>query len=272
MELARIGPTITQNWTADSFAPWYDGQAGAYSSFLGKVIYHQFGDSLPNRGVIVADNPEYVEQERLMDLFGGAAERINEIRKGRTWVYAWDWSSQDPVNPVAYPDIDGFVQCPAPSTIFESYTGTNFMNLWAGPAMLMTGFKNVFKPYEPLPDPADDFYMRGMNSSLIASNDRFPGRLLALRHPDVQWGTPAFDPITYVNSRGGGIVSGYTDYNASQGLSYVNASDIFDYFESHYGDYGVEHSGVTSELTEDSVVQAVADHYGFNPETGLDLV
>lgn len=233
-------------------------------------------------GVTTA-NAEYIEQERLKSVFSEAKSRIESVRAGRTWVLAWDWV--DPTGPTQSHSFDGFVQCQAPRVSSLPFLGTDFLNIWCGDALLdVSGTRFTVDAYEPGSAPDEDPWFAGMYRRVVGTHGSFRGHRTALFHPGVSW-SGSYE--RFIDAGGSDGDWFYVDravpasrlelisspsIDSERAIQYGRIGGLFDYFESELGDYGVSHSGDTSDMTADSLVELIADHYGFDPETGRDIV
>lgn len=234
--------------------------------------------------VVNSRNSSYYEYHRLLPEIQEAKSRIEGVRKNRTWVGVWDWVADgSPLWSVFGP---GFLQFPSPNSEPGSFFGTDFLNVWLGGAVFGQGSSlNEFSYYSPPPNPEGDGLIAIPYSRLKSTYESFRGYKSKLFHRYGDWS----DAYTVKPSDQADFDrwnSGFYDIPAN-GVKYVRRDPVgasveaqndegngetFDYFQSVLSEQGVTHDGSTNSVTSDYLVKLIADHYGFDPETGEDLV
>jgi hypothetical protein len=257
--------TFSQTWSNAYYDQRFSSTIMTFdnSTFPPTPVY--FGDG-PYTSV--TRNTDYEEHARLLDVFGQVKERIEELQPGRTWVQVSDWNA----NSASFANgwmSDGFLQFAAPSD-FETdpYFGTDFLNIWAGHAAYNHfGSTFFFGHYTPLdPIEADNFY-GAPKSRLIDAYDKFRRHRTLVYHTDQAW--PAPDVTPDPESAHGFVL--YDPHEITHPIGQAGAKDFMNLLAEDMAEYEFSHPGGTSLLTVDYLVNLIAEHYHFDPDTGADL-
>lgn len=229
----------------------------------------------------VIPNEDYLAQVRLEAAFAEAKGRIEAVRPNRTWVqintfHEEDYSGDDPDKVV-----DRYAHISSPNA-FRHYFGTNFLHVFIGfPALGLLDSDGDGNPgwdytYVGDPDwlvPPDDPTFGDSLFRVTESFDRFAGYAAHLYGYEHDWEEPPDSTTEFPDEVGDPIVpfvgSGAAAL-ANLQLQATNGNAYLEATATELADYGFQYRG-TTEPTADDIVNLIADHFGFDPDTGRDL-
>lgn len=255
----------------------------------------------------VADPVEYhyVPNQNLTDYqsfqtkLDAVKSQLEAIRSGRTWVHIADWftwagvTDSDPAfqdcSEVGDPndfdfryiaDQPSYLHLRSPlSSDTQPYLGVDFLHIYAGHWARDNGFAREFTTVDVTPVTETDAYLSD-KANIVANAQKF--RRFALRcygytqtwdqYPLAEHGDDFASP------GGSGTFNDFINqtnaFNSddpvnSNGVLSDTCSDLASALSDSSAD--VQYAGLWDDVSADEIVQAIADHFGFDPSTGKDL-
>ncbi len=243
-------------------------------------------------------NPGRTEHLRLAPIFAAAKAAIEAIRPDRTWVEVVDWNEEFNVRTDHYFGVDspftttwvslldglfeegtstgaGFITSPA---FTGGYLGTDFFSIYCGDAFIQDRYMNdEIHPVDPqfliggsaAPTnlPANPYWAASY-PQLKAQIDKFYGYSSRLYHPPFGYHAwlqkdflpdPPDDESNITNATLDVWTKTAENFDAAASIALVDKIDI-------------THPGQSTLIVNSAdVVNLVAAHFGFNPQTGKDL-
>lgn len=201
------------------------------------------------------------EYQRVLAAFTEAKSTIAKLRPGKTWVEVVDFVE----NLSSFPFDDGLLSVARVANPVPAFFGTDFLNLYAGDgAFSLSSFVSVDHPY--VGSLTTDPRVSVPIGQLAAIYSGFRGHDTSLYHTDLPWTAEGAIPIP-----GSGGTLFFEDFGGERVMHDADSTEFADSIANQYSYLGFSHPGSTELLTADSVVAAIAAHYGFDPATGKTL-
>lgn len=244
---------------------------------------------------ITAPNAWYQEGLRLQALFAAVKAAIESLRPNRTWVdLVTDWYD-DPYNTAWW---EYMIAPDQPQD--QPWFGTNWLNIFCGgPASynvnLFSGTNSMpgdnLPSHAPLPISSDPEYTFS-RANFVAAYPSFAGCYTWLYNPPASYpgfsGSAPVDPTKPSNPFPGNIASNafelfleaqnaswasqFSTYNSDSTLITSYVTSYWTAVANDMAAYGFSYKGSTAQLADvRTVVGLIAQHFGFDPTTGLDL-
>jgi hypothetical protein len=241
-----------------------------------------FDFSPPFHTPYTVPNHFYEEATRLLGVFGEAKDAIEGVRKNKTFVS---------VTPIFDLDIAGYklffvgpntnyVQVQAPAADADDFFGTDFLHICAGDVGVAVGdsYESTISESFPYRNGGFFFNTPSMDSFLASdgwvaaaaqiagSYDKFRRYAAMLFPHNLDWSDWPSD----IRNPPHPWSATYTPF---PGLQLHTASNqlLTARIASELADVGFSMPGTSDEVTADSLVALIAEHYGFDPSTGDDL-
>lgn len=230
------------------------------------------------------DNLYRTETDRLVALFGQVKSEIEGIRAGRTWIEVIDWNDWrtggEVENDFNY-GTDGFSILDIPPLTLDGdevatpFFGTNFLNIYCGDILQgHNSFYDYFTQSDLVtPIPLNEYIEWQRNyPTLIAASRLHPAYSIRLYHPKSVFGHWIIEdvslPLVAVDETG----SLHARDDAFNGYPGRTSAAMDEACSLAAGDdLDMTHPGDTSSITATSLKTLIADHFGFNSDTGKDL-
>jgi hypothetical protein len=269
---------------------------GGAINFLGRDLeYYYRGFFFPvdafdyvcsDYGPYIFDHPDVAESDRIQTIYSHVKSTIESLRPNRTWVDIIDFNGQFDQSLFPYlfaPDIS------------EEYFGTNFLHIFAGTAstIFYNDYPNIFS--------TDDYILGVARVKQAMKNfSNWGARIYSLDLEDQKFILPNYE-FTY---KGGGgafwknradnitanrnavnainleglspTFSSIGTYNVNDTTNYFNASTLYltgsvDPQFWGKGTIPIVYKGISSIMTEQLLINQIADYFNFDPHNGKDL-
>jgi hypothetical protein len=226
---------------------------------------------------------------------------LDALRPGRTWAHVVDWSSwlpdpgdadTPPFRPFAgvggsdafafryLPGDETFLHLKAPHAGTGPFLGTDFLHLYAGHFAADNGSSRQFTRFFATSWPVSTDEYLASRANLVANAARFR-RFAAHAYGYTQtWEQYPPSPVgdDFASPDGEGTFNDFiTRTNFDHGQDPLDSNDTLvatceDLAAALEGTTAdVQYRGLWDGVTADDVVAAIADHFGFDPDTGADL-
>lgn len=243
-----------------------------------------------------ASNQNLTDYQSFQAKLSSVKSQIDAIRNGRTWVHIVDWltwagvTDSDPAfqdcSEVGDPndfdfrylaDQPSYLHLRSPLSDAENYLGVDFLHVYAGHWARDDGARQ-FTTVDVTPVIETDAYISD-KANIVAQADKF--RRFALRcygytqswdqYPLAEHGDDFAGP-------GGGTFNDFirttNAFNSdepvnSNGVLSDTCSDLASALTDSSAD--IQYAGLLDDVSADEIVQAIAEHFGFDPRTGKDL-
>jgi len=204
----------------------------------------------------VYDDPSDATEARLLGVFAEVKARIEALRPGKTWVEPFNWQTTNP-------DLDDFYGYSIPNF---NYAPAVPVDGAVGCDTLFIGATDgaIFSQTEEA-EWLLDFEGRFVPPAWVESLKRLPRFAMRMHHPD-----PALWPdLSEAPVPPDGPPLYYRAISARQACE--GAGSNFDLQAGEENGIEMTHPGTASLLTADDLIRQIADHFGFDPDTGQPL-
>lgn len=269
-------------------------------AFLGDIWYHV---TYPDLSYFFLHSSARDEYFRIIKLMDDVKSRIESIRFGKTYVTNCVWDSVSSFINVEQFGIPGVLVDDAvenykslsktlgivvPNGLYPGHIKTSLLNISIGSAIDLLGKHfpiperagNIFGGFS-FPNAPIEFQIESMVSHVdVFGNapyrdsvqrmkeeyDKFPSYAAKIYGLNVWGDAPYYPVLENAPAWFGGAKPSTVKLFEIVNLEFCKriASDL--------ADYGYSYEGDTNSMTVDSLVQTIADHFGFDPDNGKDLL